>query len=59
MPSVVYNVGGYVEISISQQFLTHNDERKRIMTFAARELCTILIQWFNLQDVHNINNTRP
>jgi len=49
MPSItVYcaqrQVAGYVEISTSQQFLTHDDERECIMTFVAQELATFSLE---------------
>jgi len=37
---IVHSVIRYLEISASQEFTTHNDERERIMLFAAHELPT-------------------
>jgi len=39
-------------------FLTHNDERERIMTFVAQELPKFSMKRFNLQNVLNFNNNR-
>jgi len=51
MPSatvyIVHNVVDYVEISVSQQFLTHCDERERTVTFLTQEPYTFFIRgWF-------------
>jgi len=35
---MAHSVVRYMEISMSQQFLTHIDERERVMAFVAQEL---------------------
>jgi len=52
----VHNLVLFVEFSMSQIFLTYDDERGRILTFIAQELRRFSIKRFILQNVLNFIN---
>ena len=54
---IVHNVVGFMEISTSQQFLTH-DKIELIMTFVAQELPQFSIKRFILQNILKFCNIR-